>query len=203
MVFAPFGHIIGISIAKDSSGHGAGTGTVQCVAHCPHPPCLMSPLPAVAPLCQGLPASNAGVLSCIAPRVRGGVQYSELLIWTARRFGSSSDAEKAIQNLDGLEIAGARIMVEMGPPIPGALDPAMAANMLSAGFGSEQPTSLEEQGEGAIQCPEPCGLRIGVFAGLVGGTVSLSVSALIPRPSAVPAPFPAEQCGCKGSVDQA
>lgn len=85
VVFAPFGHIIGISIAN-------GTGTVQ--------------------------------------------------------FGSSSDAEKAIQNLDGLEIAGSRIMVEMGPPIPGALDPAMAANMLSAGFGSDQPTSLEEQGDG-------------------------------------------------------
>ena len=61
------------------------------------------------------------------------------------RFGSSSDAEKAIQSLDGLDIAGSRIAVEMGPPIPGALDPALAANMLSAGF-ADQPTSLEEQG---------------------------------------------------------
>lgn len=68
-----------------------------------------------------------------------------------RRFGSSSDAEKAIQNLDGLEIAGSRIMVEMGAPIPGALDPAMAASMLSAGFGSDQPSSLEEQGDAATR----------------------------------------------------
>lgn len=44
-------------------------------------------------------------------------------------------------------------MVEMGAPIPGALDPAMAANMLSAGFGSDQPTSLEEQGVRAPQFP--------------------------------------------------
>ena len=62
-----------------------------------------------------------------------------------RRFGSSSDEEKAIQSLDGLDIAGSRIAVEMGPPIPGALEPALAANMLSAGF-ADQPTSLEEQG---------------------------------------------------------
>lgn len=30
MVFTPFGHIIGISIAKDPSSRGHGTGTVQC-----------------------------------------------------------------------------------------------------------------------------------------------------------------------------
>ena len=37
VVFAPFGHIIGISIAKDSSGRGPGTGTVQCAPRCLSP----------------------------------------------------------------------------------------------------------------------------------------------------------------------
>ena len=69
-----------------------------------------------------------------------------------------------------------RAQVEMGPVLPGVVDPAMAASMLSAGFGAEQPGRLDDQG--ARDCTQ------------ASGPTQYLIAIWVPRPISLVSPKP-------------